>query len=59
MININTVFLWFFRKELIENGILSLSDDLTFGALVLAKHPKSPETFIHRYNENSSNFVLN
>ncbi|GFS01292.1 prenyltransferase alpha subunit repeat-containing protein 1 [Elysia marginata] len=39
---------WNIRKEFIENGTLSLSDDLEFGALVLSKHPKSPETFIHR-----------
>ncbi|GFO36467.1 prenyltransferase alpha subunit repeat-containing protein 1 [Plakobranchus ocellatus] len=39
---------WNIRKELIDSGALTLSDDLAFGALVLSKHPKSPETFIHR-----------
>jgi len=39
---------WNIRKELIENCALSISADLSFGTLVLTKHPKSPETFIHR-----------
>ncbi|XP_071170161.1 protein prenyltransferase alpha subunit repeat-containing protein 1-like isoform X1 [Mytilus edulis] len=39
---------WNIRKELIENGDLSVADDLKLGALVLGKHPKSPETFSHR-----------
>ncbi|XP_012946849.1 protein prenyltransferase alpha subunit repeat-containing protein 1, partial [Aplysia californica] len=39
---------WNIRKELIENSYLSISDDLMLGALILSKHPKSPETFIHR-----------
>ncbi|BFY97924.1 hypothetical protein BsWGS_00963 [Bradybaena similaris] len=39
---------WNVRKELIERGYLSISEDLTFGALVLSKHANSPETFVHR-----------
>ncbi|KAK3096488.1 hypothetical protein FSP39_000644 [Pinctada imbricata] len=38
---------WNIRKELVDNGDLSVSDDLRLGALVLSKHPKSPETFSH------------
>lgn len=37
-----------FRKELVDNGDLSVTEDLKFGGLVLKKHPKSPETFSHR-----------
>ncbi|XP_059177132.1 protein prenyltransferase alpha subunit repeat-containing protein 1-like [Physella acuta] len=39
---------WNIRKELIESGYLSIKDDLSFGVLIISKHPKSPETFIHR-----------
>ncbi|KAI8774662.1 protein prenyltransferase alpha subunit repeat-containing protein 1 [Biomphalaria glabrata] len=39
---------WNVRKELVESGFLNIADDLQFGALVLSKHPKSAETFIHR-----------
>ncbi|RUS83278.1 hypothetical protein EGW08_008958 [Elysia chlorotica] len=48
LFNADNYTAWNIRKELIENGTLSLSDDLAFGALVLSKYPKSPETFIHR-----------
>jgi hypothetical protein len=37
-------------KELVESGDLSIADDLKLGALILGKHPKSPETFSHRYS---------
>ncbi|KAH9505117.1 Protein prenyltransferase alpha subunit repeat-containing protein 1 [Bulinus truncatus] len=39
---------WNVRKEFVESGFLYASDDLTFGTLILSKHPKSAETFIHR-----------
>ncbi|CAL1538352.1 unnamed protein product, partial [Lymnaea stagnalis] len=39
---------WNIRKELVESGYLNLTEDLAFGVLILTKHPKSPETFIHR-----------
>ena len=35
---------------MVEADNLTLSDDLKFGALVLSKHPKSAEAFIHRYD---------
>ena len=38
----------YFRKELVESGELSVQDELKLSALVLTKHPKSSETFIHR-----------
>lgn len=40
-----------FRKELVDNGDLSVTEDLKFGGLVLKKHPKSPETFSHRLDD--------
>ncbi|XP_041372170.1 protein prenyltransferase alpha subunit repeat-containing protein 1-like isoform X2 [Gigantopelta aegis] len=39
---------WNIRKEMVEADNLTLTDDLKFGALILSKHPKSAETFIHR-----------
>ena len=39
---------WNIRKELLESGDIPLNEDLKLGALVLTKHPKSSETFIHR-----------
>ena len=40
-------------------GGLEENHDLKTGALILRKHPKSPETFAHRYktNFNSSGFT--
>ncbi|XP_060574914.1 protein prenyltransferase alpha subunit repeat-containing protein 1-like [Ruditapes philippinarum] len=39
---------WNVRKELIESGDILELDDLRLSALVLTKHPKSSETFVHR-----------
>ncbi|KAK7496820.1 hypothetical protein BaRGS_00011800 [Batillaria attramentaria] len=39
---------WNIRKELIDNGDLSIADDIRLGQLILTKFPKSSETFIHR-----------
>ena len=45
-------FLLFFpvtRKEMISTGVLSLKDDWKLSGVVLSKHPRSAETFAHRY----------
>ena len=34
---------------MISNGVLSLKDDWKFSGVVLSKHPRSAETFAHRY----------
>lgn len=39
---------WNIRKELVELGEVSELEDLKLSALVLGKHPKSSETFVHR-----------
>ncbi|CAG5121648.1 unnamed protein product [Candidula unifasciata] len=39
---------WNIRKELVESGYLSVTEDLSFGALILSRHPNSSETFVHR-----------
>ncbi|XP_045156593.2 protein prenyltransferase alpha subunit repeat-containing protein 1-like [Mercenaria mercenaria] len=39
---------WNIRKELIELGDVSEMEDLRLSALVLTRHPKSSETFVHR-----------
>ncbi|ESP05302.1 hypothetical protein LOTGIDRAFT_102637 [Lottia gigantea] len=39
---------WNIRKECVESCTLNIEDDLKLGRLILTKHPKSPETFIHR-----------
>ena len=43
----NTLFLSP-RKELVTMGAIEGEKDLKVGALILRKHPKSPETFAHR-----------
>nr|XP_022329534.1 protein prenyltransferase alpha subunit repeat-containing protein 1-like isoform X2 [Crassostrea virginica] len=48
LVNADCATAWNTRKELVDNGDLSVTEDLKFGALVLTKHPKSPETFSHR-----------
>lgn len=45
---ISCLYLFINRKELIESGDVSITEDLQLGALVLTKHPKSSETFLHR-----------
>lgn len=35
-------------KKLHELGLLTVEDDLAFMNLVLTRHPKSPETMVHR-----------
>lgn len=37
------------RKEMIYTGVLSLKDDWKLSGVVLSKHPRSAETFAHRY----------
>lgn len=39
---------WNVRKELLQCGVLNPEKDLYLGKLALSKHPKSPETWIHR-----------
>ncbi|XP_056603070.1 protein prenyltransferase alpha subunit repeat-containing protein 1 [Triplophysa dalaica] len=39
---------WNVRKELLQCGVLNPEKDLYLGKLALTKHPKSPETWIHR-----------
>ncbi|XP_052413170.1 protein prenyltransferase alpha subunit repeat-containing protein 1 [Carassius gibelio] len=39
---------WNVRKELLQCGMLNPEKDLYLGKLALSKHPKSPETWIHR-----------
>nr|XP_055056340.1 protein prenyltransferase alpha subunit repeat-containing protein 1 [Misgurnus anguillicaudatus] len=39
---------WNVRKELMRCGMLNPEKDLYLGKLALTKHPKSPETWIHR-----------
>uniref|UniRef100_A0A3Q3BAF4 Protein prenyltransferase alpha subunit repeat containing 1 n=1 Tax=Kryptolebias marmoratus TaxID=37003 RepID=A0A3Q3BAF4_KRYMA len=39
----------FYRKELMQCGVLNPEKDLYLGKLSLTKFPKSPETWIHRY----------
>ncbi|KTG36769.1 hypothetical protein cypCar_00009232 [Cyprinus carpio] len=39
---------WNVRKELMQCGVLNPEKDLYLGKLALSKHPKSPETWIHR-----------
>ncbi|XP_071107699.1 protein prenyltransferase alpha subunit repeat-containing protein 1-like [Haliotis cracherodii] len=39
---------WNIRKDLVEYGDVTIADDLNLGSLILSKHPKSAETFIHR-----------
>ncbi|TRY95877.1 hypothetical protein DNTS_021404 [Danionella cerebrum] len=39
---------WNVRKELLQCGVLNAEKDLYLGRLALSKHPKSPETWIHR-----------
>ena len=34
---------------MIASGVLSLRDDWKFSSVVLSKHPRSAETFSHRY----------
>ena len=46
------------RKELISAGVLSLEDDIKCSALVLSKHPRSAETFTHRYQISNINNLL-
>ena len=36
------------RKELVQSKVLSPSEDLKLGSLILTRHPKSPEAFAHR-----------
>lgn len=48
LVNADCSTAWNTRKELVDNGDLSVTEDLKFGGLVLKKHPKSPETFSHR-----------
>lgn len=37
------------RKEMITSGVLNLVDDWKFSGVVLSKHPRSAETFSHRW----------
>ncbi|XP_016428843.1 protein prenyltransferase alpha subunit repeat-containing protein 1 isoform X1 [Sinocyclocheilus rhinocerous] len=39
---------WNVRKELLQCGVLNPEKDLYLVKLALSKHPKSPETWIHR-----------
>ncbi|XP_060076736.1 protein prenyltransferase alpha subunit repeat-containing protein 1-like [Ylistrum balloti] len=48
LVNADCLTAWNIRKELVESSDLNIIDDLKFGALVLSRHPKSPETFCHR-----------
>ncbi|XP_062595154.1 protein prenyltransferase alpha subunit repeat-containing protein 1-B-like isoform X1 [Saccostrea cucullata] len=48
LVNADCATAWNTRKELVDNAELSVTEDLKFGALILKKHPKSPETFSHR-----------
>jgi len=41
----------FYRKELLQCGVLNPEKDLYLGKLALSKHPKSPETWIHRLED--------
>ena len=34
---------------MISSGVLSLKDDWTLSGVVLSKHPRSAESFAHRY----------
>ncbi len=48
MFNADNATAWNIRKRLIQQEQYNVKDDLTFSALILSKHPKSPETFAHR-----------
>ncbi|KAK6179616.1 hypothetical protein SNE40_011934 [Patella caerulea] len=48
LVNPECYTVWNIRKECVENGDLTVDEDLKLGELILTKHPKSPETFIHR-----------
>ena len=48
MFNADNATAWNIRKNLIQQEKYNVKDDLTFSALILSKHPKSPETFAHR-----------
>ena len=39
----------YFRKEMVSKRLLPWKDDMKLGQLILTKHPRSPETFTHRY----------
>lgn len=48
-------FVMFCRKELLQCGVLNPEKDLYLGKLALSKHPKSPETWIHRLEDLKKN----
>ncbi|KAL4227340.1 Protein prenyltransferase alpha subunit repeat-containing protein 1 [Mactra antiquata] len=48
LINPECYTVWNIRKEMIESGDISITDDLKLNSIVLTKHPKSSETFMHR-----------
>ncbi|XP_064619274.1 protein prenyltransferase alpha subunit repeat-containing protein 1-like [Lineus longissimus] len=47
-VNPDVATAWNIRKETVQKGHLRVAQDFKFGALLLRKHPKSPETFCHR-----------
>ena len=48
MLNPEHMTAWNYRKLLLKSGTLLLKDDLKLMDLIMAKFPKSPETFAHR-----------
>lgn len=46
------------RKELLQCGVLNPEKDLYLCKLALTKHPKSPETWIHRWEESVNSFHI-
>ncbi|XP_013395480.1 protein prenyltransferase alpha subunit repeat-containing protein 1-A [Lingula anatina] len=48
LINPECYSIWNIRKELLQEKHVSVYEELKLSALVLSKHPKSPETFAHR-----------
>ncbi|XP_033125135.1 protein prenyltransferase alpha subunit repeat-containing protein 1-like [Anneissia japonica] len=48
LVNPETATAWNIRKELVVTNELCAKEDLLFSKLILTKHPKSPETWVHR-----------
>lgn len=48
LLNSNASFVWNIRKTLVQDGLLSVEEDLKVSELILKSKPKNPENFVHR-----------